>query len=86
MKIFMNHVRDLGIEIGSVLAPILIGMMKVLTPMIDALAKAPGPVKLLVVALALIPVAAVPVLGSLAAITGAMGLMGQAMNTDRVQQ
>lgn len=81
MKIFMNHVRDLGIEIGSSLAPILIGMMKVLTPMIDALAKAPAPIKLMVVALALIPVVAVPVLASLAAITGAMGLMGQAMNT-----
>ena len=81
MKIFMNHVRDLGIEIGSVLAPILIKMMKVLTPIIDALAKAPAPIKLMVVALGLIPIVAVPVLASLAAITGAMGLMGQAMNT-----
>lgn len=81
MKIFMNHVRDLGIEIGAVLAPILVGMMKTLTPMIDALAKAPAPIKLMVVALALIPVVAVPVLASLAAITGAMGLMGQAMTT-----
>ncbi len=81
MKIFMNHVRDLGIEIGSALAPILVGMMKALTPVIDALAKAPAPIKLMVVALALIPVVAVPVLASLAAITGAMGLMGQAMNT-----
>ena len=81
MKIFMNHVRDLGIEIGSALAPILITMMKVLTPMIDALAKAPAPIKLLVVALGLIPIVAVPVLASLAGITGAMGLMGQAMNT-----
>ena len=81
MKIFMNHVRDLGIEIGSALSPILIGMMKVLTPVIDALAKAPAPIKLMVVALGLIPIVAVPVLGSLAAITGAMGLMGQAMNT-----
>ena len=81
MKIFMNHVRDLGIEIGAVLAPILITMMKVLTPVIDALAKAPAPIKLMVVALGLIPIVAVPVLASLAAITGAMGLMGQAMNT-----
>lgn len=81
MKIFMNHVRDLGIEIGSALSPILIGMMKVLTPMIDALAKAPAPIKLMVVALGLIPIVAVPVLASLAGITGAMGLMGQAMNT-----
>lgn len=81
MKIFMNHVRALGIEIGSALAPILIKMMKVLTPIIDALAKAPAPIKLMVVALGLIPIVAVPVLGSLAAITGAMGLMGQAMNT-----
>lgn len=81
MKIFMNHVRALGIEIGSALAPILKAMMKVLTPMIDALAKAPAPIKLLVVALGLIPIIAVPVLASLAAITGAMGLMGQAMNT-----
>ena len=81
MKIFMNHVRDLGIEIGSALSPILIGMMKVLTPVIDALAKAPAPIKLMVVALGLIPIVAVPVLASLAGITGAMGLMGQAMNT-----
>ncbi|WWT40122.1 tail length tape-measure protein T [Staphylococcus phage PT1-1] len=81
MKIFMNHVRDLGIELGATLAPVLIGVMKVLTPMIDALAKAPTPVKGLVIALALIPVAAVPVLASLAAITGSMGLVGQAMNT-----
>ena len=81
MKIFMNHVRALGIEIGSALSPILIGMMKVLTPMIDALAKAPAPIKLMAVALGLIPIVAVPVLASLAAITGAMGLMGQAMNT-----
>lgn len=81
MKIFMNHVRDLGIELGATLAPVLIGIMKVLTPMVDALAKAPTPVKGLVIALALIPVAAVPVLASLAAITGSMGLVGQAMNT-----
>ena len=81
MKIFMNHVRALGIEIGSALAPILKTMMKVLTPMIDALAKAPAPIKLMAVALGLIPIVAVPVLASLAAITGAMGLMGQAMNT-----
>ena len=81
MKIFMNHVRDLGIEIGAVLAPILVGMMKALTPVIDALAKAPAPIKLMVVALGLIPIVAVPVLASLAAITGAMGLMGQAMTT-----
>src|SRR5699024_5011210 len=81
MKIFMNHVRALGIEIGSALAPILIKMMKVLTPISDALAKAPAPIKLMVVALGLIPIVAVTVLGSLAAITGAMGLMGQAMNT-----
>ena len=81
MKIFMNHVRALGIEIGSALAPILKAMMKVLTPVIDALAKAPAPIKLMVVALGLIPIVAVPVLASLAAITGAMGLMGQAMNT-----
>lgn len=84
MKIFMNHVRDLGIEIGSALAPVLIGMMKVLTPIIDALAKAPAPIKLMVVALGLIPIVAVPVLGSLAAITGSMGLMGQAMTTATV--
>jgi SLT domain-containing protein/murein DD-endopeptidase MepM/ murein hydrolase activator NlpD/phage-related protein len=84
MKIFMNHVRALGIEIGSALAPILIGMMKVLTPIIDALAKAPAPIKLMVVALGLIPVVAVPVLASLAGITGALGLMGQAMNTATV--
>ena len=84
MKIFMNHVRALGIEIGSALAPVLIGMMKVLTPVIDALAKAPAPIKLMVVALGLIPVVAVPVLASLAAITGAMGLMGQAMSTATV--
>ncbi len=81
MRIFMNHVRELGIEIGSALAPILVGMMKVLTPIIDALAKAPAPIKLMVVALGLIPIVAVPVLASLAAITGALGLMGQAMNT-----
>lgn len=81
MKIFMNHVRDLGMELGGTLAPVLIGIMKVLTPMVDALAKAPTPVKGLVIALALIPVAAVPVLASLAAITGSMGLVGQAMNT-----
>src|SRR5699024_68915 len=81
MKIFMNHVRALGIEIGSALAPILKAMMKMLIPMIDALAKAPAPIKLMVVALGLIPIVAVPVLASLAAITGAMGLMGQAMNT-----
>lgn len=81
MKIFMNHVRDLGMELGATLAPVLIGIMKALTPMIDALAKAPTPVKGLVIALALIPVAAVPVLASLAAITGSMGLVGQAMNT-----
>lgn len=81
MKIFMNHIRDLGMELGATLAPVLIGIMKVLTPMIDALAKAPTPVKGLVIALALIPVAAVPVLASLAAITGSMGLVGQAMNT-----
>ena len=72
----MNHVRDLGIEIGSALAPVLIGMMKVLTPVIGALAKAPTPIKLMVVALGLIPIVAVPVLASLAAITGAMGPMG----------
>ena len=81
MKIFMNHVRALGIEIGSALAPILKAMMKMLIPMIDALAKAPAPIKLMVVALGLIPIVAVPVLASLAGITGAMGLMGQAMNT-----
>lgn len=81
MKIFMNHVRALGIEIGGALTPILKFMMKALIPVIDALASAPAPIKLLVVALGLIPVIAVPVLGSLAAITGAMGLMGQAMNT-----
>lgn len=81
MKIFMNHVRALGIEIGSALDPILKAMMKMLIPMIDALAKAPAPIKLMVVALGLIPIVAVPVLASLAAITGAMGLMGQAMNT-----
>ena len=75
VKIFMNHVRDLGIEIGSALAPVLIGMMKVLTPVIDALAKAPAPIKLMAVALGLIPIVAVPVLASLAAITGSMGLM-----------
>lgn len=81
MKIFMNHVRDLGISLGEVLAPMLIAVMKALTPMIDALAHAPKPVKAFVVALALIPVAAVPVLGTLAAITGAMGLVGQSMLT-----
>lgn len=81
MKIFMNHVRDLGISLGEVLAPMLIGVMKALTPMIDALAHAPKPVKAFVVALALIPVAAVPVLGTLAALTGAMGLVGQSMLT-----
>lgn len=81
MKIFMNHVRALGIEIGGALTPILKFMMKALIPVIDALASAPAPIKLLVVALGLIPVIAVPVLGSLAAITGAMGLMGQVMNT-----
>ena len=81
MKIFMNHVRDLGISLGEVLAPMLIAVMKALTPMIDALAHAPKPIKAFVVALALIPVAAVPVLGTLAAITGAMGLVGQSMLT-----
>ena len=81
MKLFMNHVRALGIEIGAALTPILKIMMKALIPVIDALASAPAPIKLLVVALGLIPVIAVPVLASLAAITGAMGLMGQAMNT-----
>ncbi|MDN6291049.1 MAG: phage tail tape measure protein, partial [Tetragenococcus koreensis] len=81
MKLFMNHVRALGIEIGAALTPVLKFMMKALTPVIDALAAAPAPIKLLVVALGLIPVIAVPVLASLAAITGAMGLMGQAMNT-----
>src|SRR5699024_5106903 len=34
MKLFMNHVRALGIEIGSALAPILTAMMKMLIPMI----------------------------------------------------
>lgn len=79
MKIFMNHVRDLGISLGSALAPALIGIMKVLTPLVDALAKAPTPIKAFVAALALIPVIAVPVLGVAAAITGAMGLVGQSM-------
>ena len=77
----MNHIRDLGISIGSTLAPAMIAIMKILTPVIDALAKAPGPVKAFVVALALIPVAAVPVLASLAAITGGMTMMSNAMAT-----
>ena len=79
MKIFMNHVKELGISLGSALAPALIGIMKVLTPFITALTKAPTPVKAFVAALALIPVVAVPVLGAAAAITGAMGLVGQSM-------
>ena len=81
LKIFMNHIRALGIEIGSTLAPAMIAIMKILTPVIDALAKAPGPVKAFIVALALIPVAAVPVLASLAAITGGMTMMSNAMAT-----
>ena len=81
LKLFMNHIRDLGISIGSTLAPAMIAIMKVLTPVIDALAKAPGPVKAFVVALALIPIAAVPVLASLAAITGGMTMMSNAMAT-----
>ncbi len=79
LKIFVNHIKTLGMELGASLAPAIIGIMKVLTPLIDALAKAPQPVKFFVAALALIPVALGPIALAASGVVGVLGLLGQSM-------
>lgn len=81
MKIFKNYIFALGKSIGATLAPALIAIMDALKPMIEAFINAPSFIKVMALALGAIPLVAVPVLGALAAITGALGLMGQAMQT-----
>ncbi|WZK93789.1 minor tail protein [Staphylococcus phage SpP] len=86
MKIFMNNVRDLGISIGGALAPLIKFIMQGLTPLIQWLSQAPGPVRAFVGVLALIAAALGPVIvglgmlvasiGAIAGSTVAMAILG----------
>lgn len=77
MKIFMNNVRDLGISIGGALAPLITFIMKGLTPMIQWLSKAPGPVRAVVGVLALLAAAIGPVIVGLGMLVASIGaIMG----------
>lgn len=73
MKIFMNNVRDLGISIGGALAPLIKFIMQGLTPLIQWLSQAPGPVRAFVGVLALIVAAIGPVLVALGVMAASIG-------------